>query len=160
MTAVARTDAFGPGRRSFAAAAAGLLLAHAGLVHAELGGDAASVQREAQRVNGAVQVTSFTAYDLHEMRAPNGATVRQYLDHGGRVFAVTWRCQGPADLRTLLGSSYVRYRELGASRIDLHHAALHAPDLVVEVGGMLRSFTGRAYVPGQLPAGVGTQEIH
>jgi hypothetical protein len=131
----------------------------AGSAHAELGGSAASVMSEAQWAQANVQITSLASYDVHEMHAPNGATVRQYLDRSGKVFGVAWRTSGPPDLRTVLGAYYARYLALGATRIDLHHAALHSPELVVEVGGVLHAFGGRAYVPAHLPAGLSPSVI-
>jgi hypothetical protein len=138
------------------AAVLGLL---GGAARAELGGDANSVRAEARQAQASLHVSTFGAYDVHEMQAPNGATVRQFVDRRGKVFAVAWRSRGPANLSTLLGRHYATYRTLGAQRIDLHHGALHSPGLVVEVGGVLDRFSGRAYVPGDLPAGLSSAGI-
>jgi len=126
---------------------------------AELGGNAATARDEAQPTSSRLQVTPHEAYAVHERRAADGAIVRQYLDRRGFVFAVAWRSSGPADLAALLGRYYPTYRALGARRIDLHHAALHTAELVVETGGVLRTFTGRAYLPRQFPAGVDVASI-
>jgi hypothetical protein len=147
------------GRSAGIRLAAGTLLLAAGIAHAELGGDLESVRADVQRMHGTLRITALQDYDLHEITASNGAAVRQYMNRAGQVFAISWRAPGPVDLHALLGSWYARYAAHGAARIDLHHAALASPELVVEVAGALNSFSGRAYLPDQLPAGVPSREI-
>lgn len=144
---------------AIATIATAILMALAGSARAELGGNAASVRQEARQAQASLRVSAFDAYEVHEMQTPGGAAVRQYLDRNGQVFALTWRSQGPADMAALLGRYYPTYRKLGATRVDLHHAVLHSPGLVVEVGGVARTFTGRAFLPGALPAGVTSARI-
>jgi hypothetical protein len=139
---------------------AGVLLLAAGAAHAELGGNMASVQAEVQRLNGTMSTVSMPNYDVHEIQVNNHVVERQYVNHAGQVFGITWKSKGAADLQAILGAYYPKYQALGARRIDLHHAALTAPDLVVEVGSFLQTFMGRAYVPAQIPAGTAVSEIH
>jgi hypothetical protein len=139
---------------------AGVLLLAAGAAHAELGGNFASVQAEVQRVNGTLHTISMPNYDVHEIQVNDHVIERQYVNHAGQVFGVSWKSKGAAALQPMLGAYFPKYQALGARRIDLHHAALTTPGLVVEVGSFLQTFMGRAYVPGQIPSGVAPSEIH
>jgi hypothetical protein len=138
----------------------GVLLLAAGAARAELGGNFASVQAEAQRLNGTVHTVSMPSYDVHEIQVNNHVIERQYVNHAGKVFGVTWKSKGGPNMQQMLGAYFAKFQALGARRTDLHHAALSSPDLVVQVGSFLQTFMGRAYVPAQLPSGVAPSEIH
>jgi len=139
---------------------AGVLLLAAGAAHAELGGNFASVQAEAQRLNGTLHTISTANYDVHEIQVNSRTVERQYMNHSGQVFGIAWKSEGVADLKSMLGRYFPTYQGGAVRRIDLHHSALSSPDLVVEVGSYLHTFMGRAYVPAQLPAGAAASEIH
>jgi hypothetical protein len=139
---------------------AGVFLLAAGAAHAELGGNFASVQAEAQRLNGTVHTVSTANYDVHEIQVNGRAIERQYMNHSGQVFGIAWRSQGAVNLKSMLGSYFPKYRSGAIQRLDLHHSALTSPDLVVEVGSFLQTFMGRAYAPAQVPAGTDQSEIH
>ena len=89
-----------------------------------------------------------------------GTTVNEYASSTGQIFAYTW--QGPTvpDLPALLGAYDASYRAGAAAGFaagenqDLHASRVAQPDLVVESGGQMRSYVGRAWLPGALPAGV------
>jgi hypothetical protein len=131
---------------------------------ASLGGDLSSVQTDQVRMRGAVmQVANRNAYTVHEMRAESGTTVREFVSQTGTVFAVAW--QGPSipDLRQVLGIYFAPYAQAAqaAQKKRAGHGPLRieAPGLVVEQSGHPRAFTGRAYVPQFLPAGIGPDII-
>jgi hypothetical protein len=146
--------------KHYAALLAGALLLAAGTAHAELGGNFASVQAEVQRVNGTLHTIAMPSYDVHEIQV-NGHTVeRQYMSHSGQVFGISWKSKGAADLKAMLGSYFPQYQSGNVQRIDLHHAALTTPDLVVQVGSFVKTFMVRAYVPAYVPAGTDLSEIH
>ena len=138
---------------------AGALLLATGAAHAELGGNFASVQADAQRLSGAVHTTSTANYDVHEIQVNSRAVERQYMDHTGRVFGIAWRSEGVTNLKAMLGSYFPKYQTGAVTRIDLHHSTLTTADLVVEVGSYVHTFMGRAYVPAKLPAGTAPSEI-
>jgi hypothetical protein len=105
--------------------------------HASLGGDEGSVQSDRVHMQGALlRITRSDAYTVHEMQAPSGTTVREYVSPSGTVFAVAW--QGPRGHGPLL------IQEVG---------------LVVQQSGHPRAFVGTAYVPQLLPPGVGVEAI-
>ena len=102
------------------------------------------------------------AYEVREIATPGGGLVREYLTAGGRVFAMSWRGPTIPDLRQLLGAYYARYAQ-GASTAS--HAGGHRqftvrePDLVLESGGRLRAFAGRAWDPKLLPRDFSAADI-
>ncbi len=101
-------------------------------------------------LNGAVHVR--TRVDA------GGTTLNEYASSTGQIFAYTW--QGPTmpDLAALLGPYNASYRagaaEGFAAGQDLHGSRVARSDVVVESGGQMRSYVGRAWLPGALPAGV------
>jgi len=129
--------------------------------HASLGGDANSIQGDAQHLRATVRVTQSSNYSVQEMQVA-GATVREYVS-GGKVFAVTWQGAARPDLQQLLGPYYARLtQEVQADKIKhpgRHPISIQQSDLVVQMGGHQRAFSGRAYVPNMMPAAVRAEEI-
>ncbi|MET3108507.1 hypothetical protein AAKU67_003055 [Oxalobacteraceae bacterium GrIS 2.11] len=90
----------------------------------------------------------------------SGIRIREYINAGGVIVAITW--QGPflPDLRQLLGVYFQTYLTGPASpATSLRHAELMTPDLVVQSYGHLRAFHGRAYLPGLLAPGVIPEQL-
>jgi hypothetical protein len=143
--------------------AAWLLLAGAGRGWAELGGDATSVTADRAEMQGVGRTVRMTAgYVRHEYEASSGEVVREYVSTEGTVFAVAW--QGPTipNLRRLLGSYYPEFERAAEAARDLRRRGplvIQNPDLVVQSGGHMRAYSGRAYLPGLLPPGVRAEEI-
>lgn len=115
---------------------------------AELGGNLEPVYNDQRAIAGATQYT---------IRQADGVTVRQYVNSGGRVFGVAW--EGPLlpDFQRLLGSHYAAYAE--AQRSQARHITILSDALVLDSGGMMRSFSGRAYLPKLLPPAWAPQDI-
>jgi hypothetical protein len=90
--------------------------------------------------------------------------VREYVNPSGTVFAVAWDGPWIPDLRQVLGDHFDRYQAAMQSR---QHGArtgrggvvIDEPGLVVQMSGHPRAFTGRAYLPALLPAGVQLESI-
>jgi hypothetical protein len=116
------------------------------MASARLGTSAAPVPL----LNGAVQ--------MRTQRDAGGTTVNEYASSTGQIFAYTW--QGPTipDLPALLGAYDASYRAGAAEGLtgshDLHASRVARSDVVVESGGQMRSYVGRAWLPATLPAGV------
>jgi len=130
---------------------------------ASLGGDVSSVQQDRARINATLNVSQTTAYTLHELHAAKGTVVREYVSPSGKVFAVGWKGPWAPDLQQLLGTHFEEFqRALQSPRRGAGHGPMvvRLPGLVVELGGHMRSFVGRAYLPDQLPGGVRAEEIH
>ena len=130
--------------------------------HAGLGGDAASVLSDAAELQGVVQSASRPLYDVQEINADPGMRVREFLNRDGIVFAVSWAGPAMPDLQRLLGAHFPAYT---AALAALTHPGLHrtvrvsATGLVVESGGHLRAYSGRAYLPALIPAGVSGADL-
>jgi hypothetical protein len=126
---------------------------------ASLGGDASSVQVDQAQMQGAVmRVMTADTYTVQEMRAATGTMVREFVSSSGKVFAVAW--QGPTipNMRQVLGTYFDEYAQaaLAAQKGRVRHGPvlIQQSDLVVEVSGHPRAFSGRAYVPQMMPLGV------
>jgi hypothetical protein len=131
---------------------------------AALGGNAASVDADRVRIQGALmRIVRNDSYALHEIRSASGTMIREYVSASGTVFAVAW--QGPwlPDLRQVLGAHFDRYetamRSARRERKARGFVMIDHPDLVVQMSGHPRSFFGRAYVPALLPQGVQVEAI-
>jgi hypothetical protein len=141
--------------RLFAAASISLFCASEAL--AVLAGDLASVGRDALAFGASTSQTAKGVATVHTQALSNGLLVRQYVDASGLVFAVAW--EGPVlpDFERLLGTAFQTYA--AAVRQQKRGVFIQNPDLVIESGGMMRSFAGRAFLPAKLPANLTAQDI-
>jgi len=137
-----------------------LLLVLSGPAIAELGGSEASIASGQAQMKASRRVVSAPQYTMHEIQADSGTLVREYVSAQGQVFAVAW--QGPLlpDLQQLLGSYFADYKAAARSKRARRGSVLvRQPGLVVQSGGHMRAFSGRAYIPQLLPAGVVVDDI-
>ncbi|NVO07632.1 MAG: DUF2844 domain-containing protein [Rhodoferax sp.] len=141
--------------RLVTAALAGLLCASG--AWARLGGDAASVVSDGLALGASTSQSKLVGATLYTQTLPNGLTLRQYVNAAGLVFAVGW--EGPVlpDFERLLGPYFAAYDT--ALRQQRRGVNVQAADLVIESGGMMRSFNGRAYLPPGVPATLPAQDI-
>lgn len=130
---------------------------------ASLGGDANSVQSDQIHLQGTLRSIRAEHYTVHEIHAPNGTVVREYLSPSGTVFAIAWRGPWPPDMRQLLGDYFEPYAKAAEAQSNARSGRrpLHVelPGLVVRSSGHPRSFVGQAYLTDQLPAGVSAEEL-
>jgi hypothetical protein len=121
-------------------------------VFAALGDTVDSVSSDARKLQGRIRTTQLNGYSMHQISREDGTVVTEYVSPSGKVFGVSW--QGPVmpNLSQILGSYYTRFESSVRSRAHRRSAvALRSGDLVVESGGHLRDFHGRAYVTSLLP---------
>lgn len=138
-----------------------LLLATSAPVFAGLGGAATSVVADQAAgktvVRRAVPARSYTIQDI---QTADGVAVREYVTADGTVFGVVWRGPVMPNLEQLFGAYFEPYRdEVRSAGPGRHPVRVDRGDLVVESGGHMRAFRGRAYLPQLLPAGVSADEI-
>jgi hypothetical protein len=133
-------------------------------VSASLGDDVGSVKADKARMRGVQRTTRSELYTVHEIKASNGTVVREYVSSAGKIFAVAW--QGPfiPDLRRLLGRYSERFSQASQARNNNRPRVrgpllIQEPGLVVQSGGHMRAYFGRAYIPDQVPQGVNIEEI-
>lgn len=144
-----------PRLRGLAGLTLALLLATA--AQARLGGNLASVHSDAQAMGASTSQTVVAGATVYSLLLANGLTVRQYVDASGQVFAVAW--DGPVlpDFARLLGPHFAAYQH--SQRQQQRGVSIRSADLVLESGGMMRAFGGRAYLPAQVPATLSLQDI-
>jgi hypothetical protein len=128
---------------------------------AELGGSAASVEADQQHLMAQRRTLAAAAYTVQEIQMPSGTVVREYVSPAGIVFAVTWNGPQVPDLRQLFGSKYfVEVQDAARARRPSHGPQrIEQAGLVVESGGHMGSYFGRAYVPQLVPQGVSVNEM-
>jgi hypothetical protein len=130
------------------------------LASAALGEPESTATEDARQLKGQIKSTEHLAYRVHEMTLPSGTVVREYAMPGGNVFAVAWSGPAMPNLNQTLGSYFgvftdtAKARHAGRTRLEIQH-----PDFVMQSGGHMRAFTGRAYLPQALPAGMTVEDI-
>ena len=104
-----------------------------------------------------------TQYSVHETQLDNSTQVREYTTPTGQVFALTW--QGPVlpNLQILLGDYFPAFQQEAAqaqhSGRQRARVLLQTPALVLQSSGRMGHFTGYAYAPDLVPAGVDVQTL-
>jgi hypothetical protein len=125
---------------------------------AALGGDVTSVHKDQAHMKGSLKTTQADAYTIHEIKASAGTVVKEYVSPSGKVFAIAWRGQFIPDMQQLLGTYFDQFAQAAKAQRESHvgHRPLNIqqPGLVVQNGGHMRSYFGRAYVPELVPQGV------
>jgi Protein of unknown function (DUF2844) len=129
---------------------------------AALGGDVSSIDADSAHMKATVNVAQTDNYEVHEMKTPSGTVVREFVSPAGRVFAVAWHGPFVPDMQQILGAYFQQFSAaLQARKKQYGHAPLNIqePGLVVQAGGHMRAYVGRAYVPEMLPQDVRADEI-
>jgi hypothetical protein len=125
------------------------------IASATLGEPESSVAAEPQLASASIKETMRGSYRVHEIQVPSGTVTREYAGLDGKVFAVTWHGPFLPNLQQTLGSYFDQYAAAAPSgRQDRNHVQVHASNLVVQVGGHMRAYSGRAYLPQSMPSGV------
>jgi hypothetical protein len=127
--------------------------------HATLGQNVSTVDSDQMRLHAVARTaTAQSAYSVHVMTLPSGTEVREYVARNGVVFGVAWEGPTLPDLKSMLGASFDAYVAANASRRGTP-LAVSNDGLVVFSGGHLRAFSGHAYLPQAVPAGVDVSVI-
>ncbi|MEW6343083.1 MAG: DUF2844 domain-containing protein [Pseudomonadota bacterium] len=125
--------------------------------HAALGSMQVSVESDARALRAVRQTVSEQNYTVEHLVLSQGTRVKEYVNAAGVVFAVTWHGRYSPNLTQLLGTYSDRARvEARAVRVrqgGVGPAAINDADLSVVFGGRMGSYSGRAWLPPQLPAG-------
>jgi hypothetical protein len=128
---------------------------------ASLGGDESTVAADHAMLAGQsqIKVARVQRYAVHEMAAPSGTVVREFVSPAGKVFAVAWSGPSMPDLRQVLGPYFDTYVAAVAQRKAKGPVNVVLPGLVVQSSGHMRAFAGKAYLPDAVPTGVAAEEI-
>ena len=137
----------------------GFLAATASLAaHATLGGTVDTVEQDRVQFHAQVKATERAAFTVHEMSSANGLVVKEYADRDGTVFAVSWSGPWRPDMQQLLGTYFSSFKHdtntANGKIAGRHPINVQRDDLVIRSEGRLRAFTGYAYLPQKLPAGL------
>ena len=138
-----------------------ILLVYASASHAALGG--LPEQFNAQDTAITARVSSAgTSYITRDTTLATGTHVSEYVSGGGIVFAVTWNGPILPDLKALLGKHFdtMVAETAKAPKAGRSHVAIDLPEVVINSGGHMRAFEGRAWIPAEFPAGFTAADVH
>ena len=143
---------------------AALLLAAPRFASAALGGDASTIDADRIRMQGALlRIARTDTFTVHEVQSATGTAIREYVSPSGTVFAVAWQGPWMPNLRQLLGAYFERFQRGAdaARRRSRGRGPLRIDDgeIVVQVMGHARAFSGVVTVPRLVPNGVRADAI-
>ncbi|CCD38085.1 FIG00452630: hypothetical protein [Candidatus Paraburkholderia kirkii UZHbot1] len=117
----------------------------------------------AASASGASGASAAANFTVRSTTLASGTVVNEYLSEQGTVFGIAWKGQNVPNLPSMLGSYFPQYQQglkaQRAARGGRGPVNVQDSGLVVESGGHMGSFTGRAYLPQSLPAGVSASDI-
>ena len=127
---------------------------------AALGEPETSVPTDVAALRGSIKITEHANYRSHEIQLPSGTVVREFAGSDGKVFAVAWSGPFVPNLRQTLGRYFDTYVAAAKSSHTGHtHLQIRQSDLVLQSGGHMRAFSGRAYLPQAIPSGVDVGDL-
>ena len=128
---------------------------------AGLGEDATSISADQTRLRGTLRTTKSEGYTVHEIDSASGTAVREYVSASGKVFAIAWQGPWPPNMRQVLATYFDQYKQAlpATQHAGRRPVLIQQPGLVVQAGGHMRSFAGRAYIPAMLPQGISAEAI-
>ncbi len=146
------------------------LTSGAGQVLAALGGapSAAPATPTATLASGVKRLAATTAagdglYTVQEVQHETGTRVLEYSNTAGIVFALVWRGPVLPDLSALLGEHFSTFKaEMEQARMLGKRgspATVARDTLVLRSSGRMRNFSGYAYAPALIPAGVNINDV-
>lgn len=113
--------------------------------------------------SGATSAASTASYTVTQTTLSSGTIVREYVSAAGAVFGIAWSGPMMPNLPVLLGSYFTQFDSarvaLRAEHPGRGPLSLTLPGLVVSSGGHMGAFSGQAYLPQSLPAGVTADDI-
>ena len=138
-----------------------ILLGQCASSYASLGAAPSDFSNDQARIKPRVLARANNSYQVNESTLPGGTLVREYVTPGGLVFAVSWSGPFLPDLRNLLGKHFTTLSDEAAKSPKAGHSQLQLarPDIVIESGGHMRAYVGRAWIPSAFPSGVTPDNI-
>lgn len=130
--------------------------------HAGLGRALADASQDGKVVAGAQRfaaqsasaATGAAAVQTQTVETAQGATVTEYANAAGTVFAITWKGPFKPDLQQLLGGYFGGYVQAARSVLPQPgQSRVSGSDIVVRSAGRMRGFVGAAWVPSLVPTG-------
>jgi hypothetical protein len=131
---------------------------------AALGRYTSSIDLDQRVLGGERREIARQGYTVHELTAPHGLVVREFVSPAGLVFGVTWQAPQMPNLQQLLGDDNMTELQQALSLRPRYHSGapliVRTAKLVFVSGGHMRSFHGCAYVPSLIPANFPVGVIH
>ncbi len=130
-----------------------------------------SVASDQKMMHGEVRAIARQGYSVQEIKSGERTIVREYVSPSGLVFGVAWHGPAMPNLQQLLGSHFAEFQQMreaynaGSSQTERSSAQRRGPivlrtdRLVVESGGHMRSFHGRAFVPSLFPQNIAPEVV-
>jgi Protein of unknown function (DUF2844) len=107
--------------------------------------------------------SSAPSYSVSSTTLASGTVVNEYVSAAGVVFGIAWQGRQMPDLPNLLGSYFPHYLQAlkaqRAARGSRGPVSVEDSGLIVQSGGHMGSFAGKAYLQDALPAGVSASDI-
>jgi hypothetical protein len=100
-------------------------------------------------------------YTINEIHTAGGI-VTEYVSLEGVVFGISWRTVAMPDLQALLGAYFPAFQQAAVAARGAGQrgpVGIDSADLVLQSGGRMRDYRGRAYVPALLPANVAADVV-
>ncbi|MGV2290427.1 DUF2844 domain-containing protein [Trinickia sp. YCB016] len=146
----------------FAACAAMASFCFSSAAHAALGGSPSTPANLHPTASASVATQAASGYTVDVTTFSDGLVVREYVASGA-VFAVSWSGPSMPNLTELFGSYYGPLQQGAAdyrkANGGLSVVIVNQAGLVAQVGGRPGAFSGHAYLPNALPAGVAAGAI-
>ena len=131
--------------------------------HAALGGAPETSGSASTHFHARLSSVQNPAYVLHTLSSPDGVVAREYITPQGQVFAVSWQGPWRPDLNQLLGAShyqaYVNQARVQTQASGRQPIRLVSEGLVIHSEGHAGAFSGVAYLPPLLPAGMSPADL-
>ena len=134
-----------------------LLLAFPIFAQAELGGNLASITQDQKTFGSTLTTSPQSTYTIYIQNISPDLVIKEYVSNSGNIFGVSWRGSTLPDFQVLLGNYYSNY--LSAMQQNPRSVFLRNDNLVLESGGMMGGYIGRAYLPKQVPVGIAPASI-
>ena len=129
---------------------------------ASLGGNLDSVGADRAHMSASLTVAANGNFNVHQMQGPEGTVVDEYVSSTGTVFGVAWHGHFVPDMQQIMGTYFDQYSAaLQSQEKHYGHRPLNIKQtgLVVQTGGHMRFYFGRAYIPSLLPEGFSPDQI-
>ena len=124
---------------------------------AELGGNLASIMQEQKFFGSTLTISPQSNYTIYIQNISPDLVIKEYVSNSGNIFGVAWKGSTLPNFQILLGSYYSNY--LSAQQQNPRSVFSQDNNLVIESGGVMGGYIGRAYLPKQLPTGLAPSAI-
>jgi len=124
---------------------------------AELGGNLASIMQEQKIFGSTLTISPQSNYTIYIQNISPDLVIKEYVSNSGNIFGVAWKGSTLPNFQVLLGSYYSNY--LSAQQQNPRSVFSQDNNLVIESGGVMGGYIGRAYLPKQVPTGLAPTAI-